>query len=115
MRFVRLWLPILIIVAGLGAMVVTGFSRDGAEGGALIISAGLSVWLLNYLYRLRVAGDRERDAEDEARAFFDAHGHWPDEPPPTGRRPTEQHRKPAPRAHRPAPPAQRTARRRPHR
>jgi hypothetical protein len=25
----------------------------------------------------------ERHAEDDARAFFDEHGHWPDEPPPT--------------------------------
>jgi hypothetical protein len=24
-------------------------------------------------------GHRERDDEDAARAFFDLHGHWPDE------------------------------------
>ncbi|HSD81326.1 MAG TPA: hypothetical protein VLB47_11710 [Solirubrobacteraceae bacterium] len=24
--------------------------------------------------------DRQREREDAARAFFDAHGHWPDEP-----------------------------------
>jgi hypothetical protein len=29
-----------------------------------------------------VKGDRERDAEDEARAYFDEHGYWPGEEPP---------------------------------
>jgi hypothetical protein len=26
--------------------------------------------------------DRQRHGEDQARAFFDEHGHWPDEAPP---------------------------------
>jgi hypothetical protein len=26
--------------------------------------------------------DLQRQREDEARAFFDEHGHWPDEAPP---------------------------------
>ncbi len=43
------------------------------------MSAGLSVWLLNWLYRVGVAGERERDQEDHAREFFDRHGVWPDE------------------------------------
>ncbi len=50
-----------------------------AEGGALIISAGLSVWLLNVLFRVGVRGDRERDREAAARTYFDEHGRWPDE------------------------------------
>ena len=29
-------------------------------------------------------GDSEREEEDQARAFYDAHGHWPDEAPPPG-------------------------------
>jgi hypothetical protein len=28
--------------------------------------------------------DRARADEEAARAFFDRHGHWPDEPPPGG-------------------------------
>ena len=56
-----------------------GFSETGLEGGALLVAAGLSVWLLNLLYRVGVKGDRERDAEDRARAYFDEHGRWPDE------------------------------------
>ena len=58
---------------------VTGFSETGLEGGALLVSAGLSVWLMNLLFRVGVKGDRERDDEDRARAYFDEHGRWPDE------------------------------------
>jgi hypothetical protein len=79
MTWVRTWLPIAIIVSGFVVALVTGFSETGVEGGTLLVAAGLSVWLLNLLYRIGVKGDRERDEEDRARAYFDEHGHWPDE------------------------------------
>jgi hypothetical protein len=79
MKWVRTWLPVGIIVAGFILAAVTGFSETGLEGGTLLVAAGLSVWLLNLLYRVGVKGDRERDAEDRARAYFDEHGRWPDE------------------------------------
>jgi hypothetical protein len=28
-----------------------------------------------------ITGRNDRDREEEAREFFDAHGHWPDEEP----------------------------------
>jgi hypothetical protein len=80
MRWLRTWLPLSIIASGLVLMAVTR-SESGVEGGVMLISAGLSVWLLNWLYLVSVRGERDRDREDEARAFFDRHGHWPDEPP----------------------------------
>ena len=79
MRWVRTWLPVGIIATGLVIIVATGGSETGVEGGGMLIGAGLSVWLLNLFFRVGVRGDRERDAEDRARAFFDEHGHWPDE------------------------------------
>jgi hypothetical protein len=79
MRWVRTWLPISIIVSGFVVALVTGFSETGVEGGTLLVAAGLSVWLLNLLYRVGVQGDRERDKEDRARAYFDEHGYWPDD------------------------------------
>ena len=85
MRFVRLGLPLLICLGGVVAIVVEP-NRNGLEGGILIVSAGLSVWLLNWLYRIGVAGEREREQEDDARAFFDRHGVWPDEVSPERRR-----------------------------
>ena len=79
MRWVRTWLPLAIIAAGVVVAVAGGLSETSLEGGGLLISAGLSVWLLNLLYRVGVTGDRDRGEEDDARAFFDRHGHWPDE------------------------------------
>ena len=76
MLFVRWILPALICVGGIVAIAV---APDDAEAGAMIIGAGLSVWLLNLLYRVGVTGDRDRQREDDARAYFDRHGHWPDE------------------------------------
>jgi len=72
---VRYALPALIVLAGL---VVMAFGSEiDLEGGASIVSAGLAIYLLNWLFRLGVAGDREREAEDAARDYFDRHGHWP--------------------------------------
>ena len=74
--FVRWILPALIVVGGLIAIIA---APDEAEAGAMIVGSGLSVWLLNLLYRVGVTGDRERHREDEARDYYDRHGHWPDE------------------------------------
>jgi hypothetical protein len=89
MRLVRTWLPAAIVVAGVIAAAIDP-SETGLEGAAMVVGAGLAVWLLNLLYRLGVSGDRERDREDRAREFYDAHGHWPDEeapPRPRARKP----------------------------
>jgi hypothetical protein len=91
MRFVRIGLPILICLGGVVAIAIEP-NRNGLEGGILIVSAGLSVWLLNWLYRVGVAGERERDQEDDARDFFDRHGVWPDEIPAERRRELERRR-----------------------
>ena len=89
MRFVRYALPILICLGGIVAIAIEP-NRNGLEGAVLIVSAGLSVALLNWLYRVGVAGESERDEEDEARAFFDRHGVWPDEVSPERRRELER-------------------------
>jgi hypothetical protein len=77
-NFVRYWLPTIVVIGGVLAMVL-GPSDGGPEGGAAIIGAGLAIWFLNWLYRIGASGDRERDEEDRARQYFDRHGHWPDE------------------------------------
>ena len=81
-RLVRFWLPIGICAVGVVMLLVALVRQDEiwGEGGALVLSAGLSVWLLNALHRVGVRGDRERDREVEARRYFDEHGRWPDEP-----------------------------------
>ena len=67
-------------------MVLAGFVVLVADGGELgwlgfasAIGAGLSVVLLNFLYRMSVSGERDREREEEARRYFDEHGEWPEE------------------------------------
>jgi hypothetical protein len=81
-RLVRFWLPAGICAVGVAMLLVALVLQDDiwGEGGALVLSAGLSVWLLNVLHRVGVRGDRERDREVEARRYFDEHGRWPDDP-----------------------------------
>ena len=82
MRFVRVWLPVVVTVPGVVFMVV-GLASDRLvwmEGGAGLVGAGLSVWLLNFFYRMSAA-ERDRDDEAAARRYFDRHGRWPDDPP----------------------------------
>jgi hypothetical protein len=96
MRWVRTWLPVGIIAAGVVVAIAGGLGESALEGGGLLISAGLSVWLLNLLYRVGVTGDRDRSEEDEARTHFDRHGRWPDEEPPAPEAPADRdaHRRP---------------------
>ena len=46
---------------------------DWITVGAALLSIPLFVLVIR-------SGHDERHEEDDARAFFDAHGHWPDEP-----------------------------------
>jgi hypothetical protein len=83
---VRYGLPAVLGVAGI-AIAFAGSGTDTAlEGGSMFVGAGLSVLVLNLLFRFETSGDVERDAEEAARRYLDEHGHWPDEPPPTSRR-----------------------------
>jgi hypothetical protein len=75
---VRYGIPGVLLIAGMVVWATGG--SVGIAGGALFISAGTAVLLLNVLFRIGVEGDKARDREEEARRFFDEHGHWPDEP-----------------------------------
>jgi len=75
---VRYVLPAVVVLAG---VVLLAFNPTlaGLEGWALLTGAGLAILMLNWLYRVGVKGDEERDAEEAARVYFDEHGRWPDE------------------------------------
>jgi hypothetical protein len=77
---VRYGIGLILVVIGLIVLVVNpgGF---GVDGFAMAAGSGLSVILLNWLYRLGVKSDQERVEEEQARAYLATHGRWPDEPP----------------------------------
>jgi hypothetical protein len=74
LNLVRYGIPAALFIAG---MVVWGTGSVAA--GAMFISASTAVLLLNFLFRIGVEGDKERDREDAARRYFDEHGRWPGE------------------------------------
>ncbi len=76
--FVRYGIPAVLIVAGFVCYAVAPESSRN-EGFALFVGSGVSVLLLNLLYRIGVSGDADRDRENEAREYFTEHGAWPDE------------------------------------
>jgi len=75
---VRYILPLVLFVAGFGLLAIEPNST-GLEGWAMCTGAAMSVLLVNVLFRAGAKGDLERVAEDNARAFYTAHGRWPDE------------------------------------
>jgi hypothetical protein len=76
MIWVRYVLPGAIVLAGLVTMSLG--SEAELEGGAGIVSAGLALYFINWLFRTGAAGDRAREAEDAARDYYDRHGRWPE-------------------------------------
>jgi hypothetical protein len=80
-RLVRFWFPLVLIVVGF-AMLIISPDIVGIEGFALMIGGGLGVIVSNRIHRMGLAGERDRDAELDARTFFDRYGVWPDEATP---------------------------------
>jgi lysylphosphatidylglycerol synthetase-like protein (DUF2156 family) len=75
----RLWLPIVLALVGL-AFTVIGHGRSNlAAVGVCLLLIALTVWLINWLFRMSLESNREREDEEEARRFFDRTGQWPDE------------------------------------
>jgi hypothetical protein len=80
---IRYGIPAAFIVAGFVILVLTG----DAVSWAGFTGAGLAILLIGLLVQIGNVGDRERDREEAARAYFEEHGRWPDEDAKaTGRR-----------------------------
>ena len=67
-----------MVLAGIVVLPVVGGDL-GWYGFASAIGAGLSVVLLNMLYRISVSDQRDREREEAARRYLDEHGTWPDD------------------------------------
>jgi FtsH-binding integral membrane protein len=76
----RIVIPVTIAVVGLVAVIIGGGKDDVVAGaGVALIICGLIVWMVNWMYRMSVQSNREREREEEAREYFDVHGRWPGE------------------------------------
>ena len=75
----RVWIPVLIAVAGVVGIVI-GHGRTAAAGaGVGLLIVAVIVWMINWMFRMSVESNRDREREEEAREYFDRHGRWPDE------------------------------------
>lgn len=88
LKLLRIGLPVVLCSAGIIVVIVGGVSEESLEIGIPVFSSGASVWLLNFLYRVGVSGDKERDSESDAREYFAEHGRWPDDNDPGSVPPT---------------------------
>ncbi|HTP20403.1 MAG TPA: hypothetical protein VMJ65_12415 [Solirubrobacteraceae bacterium] len=76
----RVWVPVGIAVVGLAGIVIGGGKDDVVAGaGVSLVIAALIVWMINWMYRISVQSNREREDEERAREYFDEHGRWPGE------------------------------------
>jgi hypothetical protein len=76
--FLRYGLPAVLVIAGF-VILFTVDSSLRWDGFAMCVGAGLSVLLLNWLFRFGAKGDEEREREVAAREEFARTGKWPDD------------------------------------
>ncbi len=85
----RLWLPVAIALAGV-VLIVLGHGRVSTNGdthtllsatGVALLLVAVTVWMINWMFRMSVESNRDREQEERAREYFDEHGRWPDEEP----------------------------------
>ncbi|MCW3005710.1 MAG: hypothetical protein JWP17_336 [Solirubrobacterales bacterium] len=72
---VRWALPAALLVAG---VVILGWYDIEGVGEALV-AASVCVLIANLMFRFSFSDVNDRDRDEQARAFFDEHGHWPGE------------------------------------
>jgi hypothetical protein len=69
------------MVLGGIVMLIVSPAGLGVDGFAMAVGGGLSVLLLNSMFRLSVSSELDREREEQARAYFDEHGVWPEDEP----------------------------------
>ena len=89
LKLTRIYLPAAIAVAGL-ALIVIGHAKysdlasprslESGVGVALLIVAVI-VWMVNWLFRLSLSSNDDREDEERAREHFDRTGRWPEDEP----------------------------------
>ena len=78
--FVVRWvLPALLFLGGFLMYAIAPDTSIGIDGLAMGIGGALALLLINVLWRFGFEGDKEREAEEEARRYLVEHGRWPDD------------------------------------
>jgi hypothetical protein len=85
MLIVRYGLGGVMILGGV-VMLIASPASLGVDGFAMAVGGGLSVVLLNFLFRLSISSEADRAEEEQARVYFDEHGEWPEDKPRQGRK-----------------------------
>jgi threonine/homoserine/homoserine lactone efflux protein len=75
----RVVLPVVIAVAGVVAIVLGHARTPMAGAGVVLVGVALVVWMLNWMFRMSVQSNRDRETEERAREYYDVHGRWPGE------------------------------------
>jgi hypothetical protein len=81
LNFWRIWLPAALCLGGIVILVADGFDLFGVDAFSAFCGAGLSIALTNFLWRLGIAGNHDRDDEEDARRYLAEHGQWPEDGP----------------------------------
>ena len=83
MWIVRYGLPVLLLVLGVIGIIVGHASTrsPAAAGGVVFIGLALTVWMLNWMFRMSIESNQDREKEERARDFYSEHGYWPGEGP----------------------------------
>jgi hypothetical protein len=80
MLIVRYGIGGVMVLGGI-VMLIVSPAGLGVDGFAMAVGGGLSVLLLNFMYRLSLSSELDREREEQARAYFDEHGDWPEDEP----------------------------------
>src|ERR1700729_934245 len=93
MQITRYWLPGGIALGGVVLVVLghaayskstSSHSLESATGVALLLVAVI-VWMINWMYRLSIRSNIEREEEERAREHFARTGRWPEDEDPRSR------------------------------
>lgn len=73
---VRYGLPLLLTAVGVWLLETQTVKWGGL--GVMLIGTAVIVLMLNLLFRLSITSNNERSREEQAREYYDRHGHWPE-------------------------------------
>jgi hypothetical protein len=70
-----------VIVLGAIVLLIVSPGGIGVDGFAIAAGGGLSVLMINFMYRLSVSSELDRNREEQARVYLEEHGEWPEDDP----------------------------------